>query len=423
MTEPYLAAGVFAADADLLRAGVELLVYPPAGAAVDELPETLPELGIGPQAAMTTLAPIALGGPGELSGPLAASRMASPTPCITWTGAQWTAARSENLLDGDMLAAATAFQERVMTWLTPIWGMRSGHFVPGGTIANLTALWAARDSAGVSRIVASESSNPSIAKVARLLRMNLVTLPSDERERLDVDALVDFARRDRDGMRHTAVVLNAGTYSTGGVDPLRTAQRAVSALGIETAWWHVDAAWAGALMLSSRHANLLEGIKTADSVTVSLHKLLFQPAESAIVMFRDPGRAHAALEFAGPGETSQIGLQGSRSDRSLNMALPLLAYGRAGLAAWIDQALEALIQLSESLRARADVEVFATPTTGVLLWRPLNADIWDIRSRLGPVAASAAYAGGHYWIRHVAANPLLDVQLMLAHVDAVLTSA
>lgn len=415
-------ADAFLPDPQGLQAGINYLVHPPAAVATfEDLPLTIPEHGIGPEAAMALLAPVELLGPGDLSDPLAASRMASPTPWITWTAAQWAAARSENLLDQDTLPQAAIVQDRIMGWLAPIWGMNAGHFLPGGTLATLTALWAARDSAGATRVVTSESSNPSIAKIARLLAMPIVALPSDENEVLDVDALVDFARSDRHSMPRSAVVLNAGTYSTGAVDPLRTAQKALSRLGVQPAWWHVDAAWAGALMMSRNHAAILDGIKTADSVTVSLHKLLFQPSESAIVMFRDPARANSALEFAGPGQTSQIGLLGSRSDRSLSVALSLLAYGRVGLAMCIDQALESLIELSEALRARADVEVFATPATGVLLWKPLNREVWEVAVRLGPVAASTVYAAGSQWIRQVAANPMLDVEAMLAHIDLALS--
>ena len=78
-------------------------------------------------------------------------------------------------------------------------------------------------------------------------------------------------------------------------------------LGLSPAWWHVDASWAGPLAFSSRYRGLLKGIDDADSVTVSTHKLMFQPTESALVLFRNAVRSDAVLEFAGPDNTTQIG--------------------------------------------------------------------------------------------------------------------
>ena len=90
-------------------------------------------------------------------------------------------------------------------------GMETGHLVPGGTIANLTALWAARDGAGATTIVTSEAASVSVKKISRVLGMPLILIDSDPDERINLDALIDFARRDPDGMSRTVVVLTAGT--------------------------------------------------------------------------------------------------------------------------------------------------------------------------------------------------------------------
>ena len=54
----------------------------------------------------------------------------------------------------------------------------------------------------------------------------------------------------------------------------------------DAAWIHVDAAWAGPLVLSEQHKGRLAGIERADSVAVSAHKWLFQPKEAGLVFFR-----------------------------------------------------------------------------------------------------------------------------------------
>jgi L-2,4-diaminobutyrate decarboxylase len=412
----------FEANLETLRNALDLVVDPPVTdpLALDALPAQIPIEGIGPDAALELVAQIALPQGSSLRAPMAASRMASPTPWLTWAAAVWSAARSENLLHKADTPQVNALQDRVIDWLAPLWGMTTGHLVPGGTIANLTAMWAARDGAGVTRIVTSEASSTSIKKVSRVLGMPLILLDSEPDERLSMDSLVDFARRDGDGMGRTAVVLNAGTHNTGAIDPLRDAMKSLHNIGLEPAWWHVDASWAGPMALSSRHRALLHGIESADSITVSAHKMMFQPTESALVMFRDAQKSDAVLEFAGPDGTTQIGLLGSRADRSLAIALLLLAYGEQGIASWLDAGIGAMMTVADFLRARDDVEVFNSPTTGVLLWRPLKRDTDDVLNDLGRQVAGLGVADGRRWIRQVGSNPIMDVEELTGRIATVL---
>ncbi len=417
----------FAADADgLARALEELVAH--HGAAVAEagttpLPDGIPADGIGPEAALALLAPLALDTATSLWAPTAAAHMDTPTPWITWAAASWTAAQSQNLLHRRSAPGALALEDTLMSWLAPMWGMHGGHVVPGATIANLTALWAARDGAGASRIVTSEAAHVSIAKSARLLGMPLFTLPTDSQDRISLDALADMTRRNPAEMDRTAVVLTAGTSAAGSIDQFDGARRAVSAFGAHAPWWHIDAAWAGPLVFSERHRKALDGIARADSVSVATHKWLFQPTEAAVVLFRDLTRANSALQFFGPGDANQIGLLGSRADRSLTLVLTLLAYGKAGVGAWIDQCIQQIAALEQAMRTRDDVELFGRPSSGILLWRPTQADVDTVAAGLDPGSASVVYARGQRWIRHVAASPLLDADELLYGIEAALRSS
>lgn len=412
----------FSADTELLAHAVALAIDPPVRLpdAVSILPDSLPAEGIGALSAMDMVAEIALPKTSALSDPLAASRMGSPTPWITWAASLWSASRSENLLHKSTTPQVNQLQDRVMEWLSPVWGMRTGHLVPGATVANLTAIWAARDGAGATRIVTSESPAASIIKASRILSMPLVQLECDSQDRLSIDSLVDFARRDPEGLARSVVVLTAGTHNTGSIDPLGDAMKSIRNLGMEAAWWHVDASWAGPLALSKRHAYLLRGIERADSVSVSAHKLMFQPTESALVMFADENRSNDVLEFDGPDESTQIGILGSRADRSLPIALTFLAYGREGVASWIDAGVSAMMRVADALRERDDVEVFNSPTTGILLWAPLNCSVDDVVDRLGMLVTGIGIAEGKRWLRQVAANPLLDADELIGRIFEVL---
>lgn len=414
----------FEANLAALRHALDLVLDPPVTdpLALDELPATMPEVGIGPDEALEVIAQLALPRSSSLLDPMASARMATPTPWLTWAAAVWSAARSENLLHKADTPQVNELQDRVINWLSPLWGMQTGHFVPGGTIANLTALWAARDGSGATRIVASQDSSTSISKVARLLGMPLIFIDSNPDETINIDALIDFARRDPDGMSRTAVVLTAGTQNTGAIDPLRECVKSLSNIGMAPAWWHVDASWAGPLALSKRHRAALKGVELADSVTVSAHKLMFQPTESAIVLFSDAAKSDSVLEFSGPDDTMQIGLLGSRADRSLALALLLLAYGEDGLAAWVDAGIDAMMVLAEALRQRPDVEVFNSPTSGVLLWRSLTTSTDDVLAGLGRKVAGRGIADGRKWVRQVGSNPLMDVAEVIARINGVLDS-
>lgn len=414
-------AAAFGGDVEALARAIELTVRTPAPlTAIEDLPRAMPVRGIGAQAALAQFAAIALPDAGMLRDPLSASRMAAPTPWVTWAAASWVASRSENLLDQHTNPQAEDLHDLLMAWLTPLYGMNAGHLVPGTTVANLTALWTARDSRGAIRIAASESAHDSMSKVARVLGMPLVTLPADENDVLDVGGLADMARRDPEGLTRTAIVLTAGTHTTGAIDPLIKARKAIKRLGLQPAWWHIDASWAGPLILTERYRDLLKGIADADSVAVAPHKLMFQPTELAFVMFKDAQRSKLVLEFSGPGEMSQIGLLGSRKDRALGLALTFLAYGQQGVAHWIEESIAAIVRVSEGLRLRDDVDVFATPSTGVLLWAPTGKDASDVAETLGLSTATTTFHEGRRWIRHVGANPLLDSDGLLAAIDAAL---
>ncbi len=146
-------------------------------------------------------------------------------------------------------------------------------------------------------------------------------MPVDAAQRLRIDLLPD-------NLSDAIVVLIAGTVATGAVDPLDAAP--------DAAWPHVDAAWPGPFRLSS-HAALLDGVQAADSLAVSAHKWLYQPKDSALVLFREPAAAHDALTFGGSYLAAlNVGLLGSHGDTALPLAATLLAWGRQGLHEQLD---------------------------------------------------------------------------------------
>ena len=400
----------FAFDREALIRALELMGGQfEGGECALSLPAKMPELGLGGHATLDFLAPAVLGKASALGDATAFAHMDPPTPWITWATTLWNASVNQNLLHPATAPAAREIEERVIDWLLPYFGMSGGHMVPGSTIANLTALWSARECARVKEVVYAESAHLSVGKAAHILGLAARPLPCEPSGTLVPEAIPE-------DLRHTALVLTAGTTSTGAVDDLSLCGRA--------AWTHVDAAWAGPLRLSQAHAHVLSSIEGADSITVSAHKSLFQPKESAFVLFRDAARAHDAISFGGAYLAApNVGVLGSHGATAVPLLATLLAWGRQGTAARIDALMAAAGDLASSISSHDQLELLAMPQTGVLVWRPRRTDLTErLFAAMPPGSCSLTNLGGERWLRNVAANPNFELDAFVTAMDEALGS-
>lgn len=378
---------------DGLRRALELLIATPSIS--QPLPDALPERGVGDVKALENLAPYVLGEAAHLDSPSTLAHMDPPTPWITWATALWNASLNQNLLHEATSPFATQAEKLVIDWLSPFFEMQGGHFCSGSSIANLTSLWAARDAKGIDRVIASESAHLSIAKAARILGLPLEIVPVDDYERLDVSSLGELG--------NACLVLTAGTTATGSIDPLYLAGSA--------AWTHIDAAWAGPLLLSSKHAHLLRGIEMADSVAVSAHKWLFQPKESAFVLFKDIELANTAISFGGSYLANpNVGVQGSRGAAAISLLATILAWGRTGIVERIDHTLSLANELATMLEGDINMTMWAMPKTGITVFRPKNLSVGELIARIPDGTLSSCVIKNERWVRSVAANPMANVR-------------
>jgi len=275
-----------------------------------------------------------------------------------------------------------------------------GVITSGGTTANLTALWVARNAAyapspgfgGVEReglaaalvhhgerravVVASSLAHYSLAKAVDLLGLGeqgLSLVPADARGRADPQAMrrtIDEHRRR--GERVLAVVGIAGTTESGSVDPLDALADLAAHAG---AHFHVDAAWGGPLVFSPRHRPLLEGLRRADSITIDGHKQLYLPMGIGAVIFRDPRRA-AAIEKharyiirAGSPDLGRRSVEGSRAAMAIHLHAALHLLGTTGYAELIDAGIARARVLAHAVRARPAFELLVEPTTNIVNYR------------------------------------------------------
>lgn len=381
-----------------LEKAVQALVVPAEDwtqSARPSLPGELPENGVGEDMVLQQLAPHVIGSALRLDGAHSFANMDPATPWVTWATTLWNARLNQNLLHPSSGPAARNIEKLVVSWLVPFFGMTGGHMVPDATLANLTGLWAARDLKHVTEVAAPNTAHLSIEKATRILGLRYRALETDHSGRLRRDCEIDPQK--------TCLVLVAGSTVTGVIDPLDLVGRA--------AWTHIDAAWAGPLCLSERYKHLLNGIEGADSVSVSAHKWLFQPKESALILFRDVEQAHAALSFSGPYLAApNIGLLGSHGAAAVPLLALLWSWGKEGLAERLDRCMRFAEKFAAFVESEERLELFAPPKTGVVVWRARNRDLEVFKNALPHDLVSKAPVAGETWYRCVAANPVMNLE-------------
>jgi glutamate decarboxylase len=285
-------------------------------------------------------------------------------------------------------------------------GRALGSFCSGGTTANITALWVARNQMfpatddftsvsqeGIGRalasrglsdlaILVSERGHYSLGKAADVLgigRKNVISIETDHNSKIKLDALrAKCQELIANNVGILAIVGIAGATETGSVDPL--AEMAAVANEFQ-AHFHVDAAWGGPTLLSSTHKPKLKGIELADSVTIDAHKQLYVPMGAGMVVFKNPtmvGAVEHHAEYilrAGSKDLGQYSIEGSRPGMAMLVHAALHIIGRKGYEIIIDQNVERTMQFAEMLQAHDDFELMAQPELNILNYRYVPAAV------------------------------------------------
>ena len=197
-------------------------------------------------------------------------------------------------------AGAVYAENQVLEFLARECGLPEGAggvFVQGGTLGNLSALVAARESAkqtlGPKRwaVIASVESHSSLKAAAKVMDIEIVTGPCVDGRFTEAGARQAIESAISAGLTPFAVVGTAGTTNFGIVDDLAGVGRVAKEFGL---WFHVDGAYGLAGMLSPAHRHLYEGVELADSFIVDPHKWLFAPFDACALVYRNPAIARAA---------------------------------------------------------------------------------------------------------------------------------
>ena len=299
------------------------------------------------------------------------------------------------------------YQEHVQNPQTSL-----GCFIEDGTLANITALWVARNTLlprndhfdgieiegisaayreyGIERLVVlvSKRGHYSLKKAAGVLGLgnrHIIPIDVDAHNRIDLNCLrrqIAEIHGSGEKTRILAVVGIAGTTETGSVDPLALLADICAEHRIH---FHVDAAWGGPTLMSEKYRHLLSGIERADSVTIDGHKQFYMPMTCGMVYFKDPTHLDAIEYHAGyvirPGsvDLGRKSLSGSREASSLILDSTLKIMGTQGYALLIEHGIEAAAQFAKEIQSRSFFELITPPELNILTYRICPP---EVKSRL-----------------------------------------
>lgn len=287
-----------------------------------------------------------------------------------------------------------------------------GILVSGGTTANITALWCARNAslgpkdgflgiekAGLSRalefygykkavIIGSDLMHFSFDKAADLMGIGtrgLIKIPTDGNNRVNVPALrqavADCHARNQ---LIIAIVGVAGTTDAGGMDSLTELAEIAREAKVH---FHVDAAWGGSLIFSKQHRLKLAGIEQADSVTIDGHKQLYLPMGIGMVFLREPHLAQVIEKQAsytlrkGSFDLGKRALEGSKPAMALFLHAGLNLIGLQGYEFLMDEGMRKTQYMAARIRALPEFELLAEPDLNLLTYRYIPESLKERAAR------------------------------------------
>lgn len=324
-------------------------------------------------------------------------------------------------------------------------GFGGGVLTHGGSLANLTALIAARSriypevwekgNPGDLALLAPEECHYSIARAAGILGVghrSVYPLEVDPRGVIKPDRLPHALNRLLDdGKRPIALVANACSTAVGLYDPLDEIGHFCASRNL---WFHVDGAHGAGALLSSSHRERMKGVERADSMVWDAHKLLRTPTLCAAVLVKDSRTLDRAFQQEASylfHEKEQPGfdfihrtVECTKAALGLRFFLVLAAIGEQGFETYINRQFQLTRESYERICKEPDFECPVAPQCNILCFRVRGSDQLqlNIREKLtarGDFYLSTTAFGGKRYLRAVFMNPhttLGDIERLIGRI-------
>ena len=364
------------------------------------------------------------------SHPGALAHLDPPPLSASIVGELICAGLNNNLLAEELSPSLSSLERHLCKWFCSKLGLGNlsgGVAASGGSLSNLMALVMARNIAGLGTdpsavFFASNDCHVSFLKAARIMGLKqecMQKVPTDEKGKLDIASLSSVLKRTKSqGKKCFAVVATAGTTVRGAIDPLTDI---VQFCKKENIWLHVDGAIGGIYALSTNTSEMVQGLSSADSITINPQKLLGIAKTSSLLLVAN--KNHLSSTFAtglpyaepisgGDFHGGELGIQGTRSAESLKLWIGLRQLGQKG----IEKILLDSIERRCYLESRIDTTKFKilSGPLHILALTPLNysssqAAAWSIETRrsllVNKFMLSRPMYGNKYYLKAVLGNP------------------
>lgn len=291
----------------------------------------------------------------------------------------------------EMGGSSSVLEKVVCQWMTEqleLPATAGGLLTSGGSLANLTALLAARQAKlgnwakGTSEkpaLMVSEAAHYCVDRAVKIMGWGedgIIKVPADERFRMRHDLLPDYlAKAQAAGRRVIAVVGSACTTSTGSYDDLNAIADFCEK---EDLWFHVDGAHGLAAGLSAKHKSLTQGVQRADSLIIDFHKMLLTPALSTLLLYKEERHAQGAFqqeaEYLWEDEESWYDL-GKRTVECTKRMMSVKAFalikffGKDFMVSYVEQTYRQSQQMANYLTAQSDFELPLRPESNIICFR------------------------------------------------------
>ena len=321
-----------------------------------------------------------------------------PASCVSWLGDIMTSAYNIHAGGSKLAPTVNCVEQQVIRYLCDSAGygkQAGGIFVSGGSMANMTALTAARDRKldennlhlGIAYI--SDQTHSSVAKGLRVIGITssrIRIIPSDENFKIRMDLLEQAIQADIEkGFIPFVAIGTAGTTNTGTIDDLDAMADICKKYDM---WFHVDGAIGGSILLSPKYKHLLKGIEKSDSLSWDAHKWLFQTYGCAAIIVKDVENLyksfHVSPEYLKDLEEDSIypnmydiGIELTRPARGLKLWMTLQVLGTELIGSAIEQGFKQAIWTQEEIEAKENWEIVSPAQLSMVNFRYAPSDLTE----------------------------------------------